>query len=70
MDCEHKNSPDCPGMDMCAAAGHAGCDVKNLRVLSMIAPGIFNLSITLQPAAENHFPRAATAPPLRPPRIS
>ncbi|MCG6888828.1 MAG: hypothetical protein LJE92_04520 [Gammaproteobacteria bacterium] len=70
MDCEHMNSQDCPGMDTCATSGHAGCGVKNLRNVSIVVPGSFNLSITVQPPGESHFSLTATPPPLRPPRIS
>ena len=36
MDCEHMNTLDCPGMDICSNVGHTGCDIKNLRILSIV----------------------------------
>lgn len=70
MDCEHMNTPDCPGMDSCTNIGHTGCDLKNLRILSIVAPGTFNLSITMLSPGEARYPLTDTTPPFRPPRIS
>ena len=70
MDCEHMNTLDCPGTDICSNIGHTGCDLKSLRILSIVEPGTFNLSITMLLHRESHFPLTETAPPLRPPKIS
>lgn len=70
MACEHMNTPDCPGRDICSHVGHAGCDVKSLRILPIAEPGVFKLSITMPPHGKEHFPLAATTPPVRPPRNS
>jgi len=70
MDCEHMNTPDCPGTDICSNVGQAGCDLKSLRVLSIVEPGTFDLSITMLSDVEARYPLTDTAPPLKPPRIS
>ena len=70
MECEHMNTLDCPGTEVCSNVGHTGCDLKNLRFLSIVEPGTFNLSISLLPPRGFLFPLTESAPPLRPPRIS
>ena len=70
MDCEHMNTLDCPGTEVCSNVGHTGCDLKNLRFLSIVESGAFNLSITMLPHRGFLFPLSESAPPLRPPRIS
>ena len=70
MDCEHMNTPDCPGTDICSNVWHAGCDLKSLRILSIVEPGTFDLSITILSHVKARYPLTDTAPPLKPPRIS
>ena len=70
MDCEHMNTLDCPGTEVCSNVGHTGCDLKNQRFLSIVGPGTFNLSISMLPHRGFLFPLTESAPPLRPPRIS
>ena len=70
MDCEHMNTPDCPGTDSCSNPGHAGCDVKNLRILSIVETVCLGPSNSIQLYKNAYFPLTETAPPLRPPRIS
>ena len=70
MDCEHMNTPDCPGMDICSNLGHAGCDVKNLRILSIGETVSLGPSHSIQQYKNAHFPLTETTPPLRPPRVS
>ena len=70
MDCEDMNTLDCPGTEICSIAGHTGCDLKNLRFLSIVKPGTFNLSVTMLPYRDFRFPLTETSPPLRPPKIS
>ena len=70
MDCEHMNTPDCPGRDICSNVGQAGGDLKSLRLLSIVEPGTFNLAITMLSHVEARYPLTDTAPPLKPPRIS
>ena len=70
MDCEHMNTLDCPGTDICSNVGHTGCDVKSFRVLSIVETVSLSLSHIILPHKNSHIPLAGTAPPLRPPRIS
>jgi len=70
MNCEHMNSPDCPGMEICSNGGQAGCDVKNLRILSVVETVSLDLSHSIQPYINAHFPLTITTPLLRPPRVS
>jgi hypothetical protein len=70
MDCEHMNTLDCPGTEVCSNVGHTGCDLKNLRFLSIVESGAFNLSISMLPHRGFLFPLTESAPPLRPPKNS
>jgi hypothetical protein len=70
MDCEHMNTPDCPGTDICSNLGHTGCDVKNLRILSIVETVSLGPSHSIPVYKNACFPLTETAPPLRPPRIS
>jgi hypothetical protein len=70
MDCEHMNTLDCPGMDNCSNVGHTGCDVKSLRILSIVETVSLGLSHPVQAYKNDHIPLTETDPPLRPPRIS
>ena len=73
MDCEHMNTSDCPGPDICSNighTGHTGCDLKSIRFLSTLEPGTINLSIGMLPHRGFLFPLTESAPPFRPPRNS
>lgn len=70
MDCEHVDTMDCPGKEVCSTTGHAGCDVKSLRILAVVGPGSLDVGRPLQLHKNGHFPVTENAPPLRPPRIS
>lgn len=70
MDCEHMDTMDCPGKDVCSTMGHAGCDVKSLRILSVVEPGSLDVGESLQLHKNGYLPLTANAPPLRPPRVS
>jgi hypothetical protein len=70
MDCEHMNSLDCPGVDICLNVGHAGCEVEGFRILSIVETTSLGLSHSIQAYRKAHFPLTQTVPPLRPPRIS
>lgn len=70
MDCENMGTTDCPGMDICAHVGHTGCDLKNLRTLSIVAIVSLSLSHPIQTYINELIPLTQTDPPLRPPRFS
>jgi hypothetical protein len=70
MGCEHMNTPDCPGVDMCLNVGHAGCEVESLRILSTVGTVTSGLSHSIHAYRNAHFPLTQTIPPLRPPRNS
>lgn len=70
MNCEHMNTLDCPGVNICLNVGHAGCDVESLRIRSIVETASLGLSHSIGAYRKAHFPLTQTAPPLRPPRIS
>jgi hypothetical protein len=70
MDCEHMNTPDCPGTDICSNLGHTGCDVKNLRISSIVETVSLGPPHSMQVYKDAYLPLTESAPPVRPPRIS
>jgi hypothetical protein len=70
MNCDHMNTPDCPGTELCSNLGHTGFDVKNLPSFSIVETVSSGPSHSIQVYKNASFPLTETAPPLRPPRIS